>query len=99
MTGNNFVNSTKSGVIVSSVMNAQGEPLIGVTVKLFDSDETLFAMTMMDANGFYKFMGLPIGNYTVQEINTMAYPNVISDEDETLDGVTADNTTSTKVDK
>ena len=45
---NNFIDSTKWVVIIGSVMNAQGEPLIGVTIKLFDSDETLFAMTTFD---------------------------------------------------
>jgi serine-aspartate repeat-containing protein C/D/E len=43
------------------------KPIAGVTIRLYDQNNNLVATTFTDANGFYKFAGLPPGTYTVRE--------------------------------
>jgi protocatechuate 3,4-dioxygenase beta subunit len=43
------------------------KPIAGVTIRLYDQNNTLVATTFTNANGFYKFEGLPPGTYTVRE--------------------------------
>jgi protocatechuate 3,4-dioxygenase beta subunit len=56
-----------------------GEPgLAGVTVSLYDADETLLATTVTDANGNYLFTGLPPGVYTVGVLTPDGFAPTIS---------------------
>lgn len=69
-----------------------------VTVKLKDASGTVIATTTTDADGFYSFMGLNPGTYSVMfvlpypyeytGINSGADDAVDSDADETMDGMT-----------
>jgi len=52
-------------------------PLAGVTIALMDSDGTVIATTITDANGQYLFTGIPDGDYTV----------IITDQNNVLDGL------------
>ncbi len=46
-----------------------GEPgIAGVTVRLYDADGALIDTTTTDANGNYRFEGLPYGAYTVEVV-------------------------------
>ncbi len=47
---------------------AEDRYLGGVTMELLDSTGNVIRTTVTDANGFYKFDGLPIGSYSVREL-------------------------------
>ena len=56
----------KTTAIAGFVMDVDGNPIVGVTVKLFDSSGNLVAETVTDENGFYYFVDIEAGDYIVQ---------------------------------
>ena len=67
-----------SGTVLEDIDNNDtGDvPLVGVRIDLFDSTGTLVATTFTDGNGFYQFVDLPLGDYTVVEVNLPNYLDV-----------------------
>jgi serine-aspartate repeat-containing protein C/D/E len=53
--------------------NPDNHWLQGVTIDLLDGDGKVIATTQTDANGEYKFTGLPKGDYTVREHQPTEY--------------------------
>ena len=47
--------------------------LTGVTIELLDGVGSVIATNMTDATGVYSFTNLPVGNYTVREIDPTGY--------------------------
>ena len=58
--------------------------LVGVTITLLDSSNSVVATTLIDSNGDYLFVDLPVGVYSVSETNLAEYSDV-SDVDDTND--------------
>ena len=56
----------KITAIASFVMDVDGNPIVGVTVKLFDSSGNLVAETVTDENGFYYFVDIKAGDYVIE---------------------------------
>ncbi|HEY0685361.1 MAG TPA: SdrD B-like domain-containing protein [Steroidobacter sp.] len=79
--------STISGVVFKDV-NANGTreggetPLANVVIVARDISNTIVATTTTDASGTYTFVGLPAGNYTIEETQPAGYgsstPNSVS---------------------
>ncbi|MCG8456987.1 MAG: hypothetical protein MI919_11960, partial [Holophagales bacterium] len=67
---------------------SQGEPGIAdVPVELLDADRVLLATEATDANGFYSFGGLPLGDYILRFVPPAGYEVVLADQggDDSLD--------------
>jgi protocatechuate 3,4-dioxygenase beta subunit len=81
-----FCEQTPSSIAGQVQAHATGEcnfqdpemVLSGVTIQLFDGNGHLIATTTTDVDGRYKFTGLPLGEYTVHEIQPAGY---FSDDD------------------
>ena len=58
--------------------------LVGVTITLLDSSNSVDATTLTDSNGDYLFIDLPVGVYSVSKTNLAGYSDV-SDVDGTND--------------
>ena len=71
------------GDISGSSLTNEGEPLVNVTISLFQNGETL-QVVEPNENGFYRFEGLAPGQYIVQQSDIAGYSN-FSDEDESPD--------------
>lgn len=79
--------STLTGTVFKDV-NANGTreggdtPIANVTIVARDVSNTIVATTTTDANGTYTFVGLPAGNYTIEETQPAGYgsstPNAVS---------------------
>ena len=68
-------------------------PIAGVTIRLLDSNGGVLETTMTDADGKYDFVGLPAGDYMIQQIQPTGFADV-SDQDESPDGDAGDSDTS-----
>ncbi|MBI1249078.1 hypothetical protein GC197_14700 [bacterium] len=55
------------------IFQSTESPIVGVTMSLLDAQGNVVATTKTDANGHYKFDGLPPGNYTVIETQPSGY--------------------------
>jgi hypothetical protein len=85
--GNNFVDEQSSlAQILGSVTNNDPDkvPLAGVVITL-SKDGLDVATTITDATGWYTFVNLPAGNYTVEETNPVDYPLDVSGYDVIID--------------
>nr|WP_298719688.1 SdrD B-like domain-containing protein [uncultured Steroidobacter sp.] len=79
--------STLSGVVFKDV-NANGTrdgtdtPIANVEIVARDASNVVVATTTTDANGTYTFVGLPAGNYTIEQTQPVGYgsstPNSVS---------------------
>jgi uncharacterized repeat protein (TIGR01451 family) len=79
--------STLSGVVFKDV-NANGTrdgtdtPIANVVIVARDASNVIVATTTTDTNGTYTFVGLPAGNYTIEETQPAGYgsstPNSVS---------------------
>lgn len=79
--------STITGVVFKDV-NANGTreggdtPIANVVIAARDATNTVVATTTTDTNGTYTFVGLPAGNYTIEETQPAGYgsstPNTVS---------------------
>lgn len=56
----------KTTVIAGYVTDVNGNPIVGVTVKLYDFNGFLVAEAITDENGFYYFLNIEAGAYTLQ---------------------------------
>ena len=56
----------KTTAIVGFVSAADGTPVVNATVELFDSNGDLIGTTVTVEDGFYYFLGIEAGDYTVQ---------------------------------
>ncbi len=84
-TGNNFVDE-QTGTISGAVTDNSSNPLVGVTIELFDTDTTTTVATTTTAgDGTYSFADVTPGNYEVREIDPTNYVSV-SEEDSNNDG-------------
>ena len=83
-----YVHAGPSGTITGTVYNdingstSQdiGEAgLVGVTVELRDTSNNFITSTLTDASGNYTFLDVPVGDYTVIEINPLGYTSTTPD--------------------
>lgn len=56
----------KTTAIAGFVADVNGNPIVGITVRLFDSNGNLVTETVTDENGFYYFVDIEAGDYTVK---------------------------------
>jgi len=56
----------KTTAIAGFVMDAYGNPIVGVMVELFNSNGNWIATAVTDENGFYYFIDIEPGDYVVQ---------------------------------
>ena len=56
----------KTTAIAGFVTDADGNPIIGATVELFDSEGILVGTMVTDENGFYYFIDIPAGDYSIK---------------------------------
>jgi len=61
-----IVHQKKTTAIAGFVTDADGNPIVGATVELFDYEGNLIATTVTDENGLYYFLDIPARDYTVQ---------------------------------
>ena len=75
-----------SGTVTEDTDNddAGDRPLSGITVELRDAAGNLVASDVTDGNGFYEFLDVVPGNYTLVQLQPTGYEDV-SDEDATPD--------------
>ena len=81
------------------IQDDEEPPMIGVTVRLKDDEGTVIDSTTTDMNGFYSFVGLEAGTYSVQFVKPDSFNITVlnaggddaldSDADEAMDGMTA----------
>jgi hypothetical protein len=55
----------KTTAIAGFITDADGNPIAGATVKLYDSNNNLLGETVTDENGFYYFLDIEAGDYTI----------------------------------
>jgi len=72
------------GTINGYVYTDTGVPIIGVKIYLYDENNSLVYSTSTDANGFYQFVSIPTGSYTIIQEDLRGYIS-ISDLDESPD--------------
>ena len=65
-TANLITHQKKTTAIAGFVTDAYGSPIAGATVELFDSESILVGSTATDEGGFYYFIDIPVGDYTIQ---------------------------------
>ena len=58
-------NQKKTTAIVGYVRDADGLPISGVTVRLFDELDQVILETTTDEQGFYYFIGIEAGTYRI----------------------------------
>ncbi|MFB0562508.1 MAG: NosD domain-containing protein [Candidatus Lokiarchaeia archaeon] len=63
---NLIAHQKKTTAISGYVTNADGTPVTGAMVELFDSDGNLVGTTVTDEYGFYYFINIEAGEYTVK---------------------------------
>ncbi|NIA22709.1 MAG: T9SS type A sorting domain-containing protein [Proteobacteria bacterium] len=62
------------GVISGNVMASDsGTPIAGVTVSLYNLDQTLYESVQTDSSGFYKISSIENGNYKLGTYNAFGY--------------------------
>jgi len=68
-------------------------PIAGVTITLKDANGVVVNTAVTDADGKYDFVGLPAGDYTVEQSQPSGFGDV-SDQDESPDGDAGDSDTT-----
>jgi len=56
----------KTTAIAGYIKDFYGNPIANAIVELFDSDGNLVGTAITDENGFYYFLDIAVGNYTVK---------------------------------
>lgn len=64
------------GLISQGANRAEGDPVVGATVLLYDENGVINSFTKSDGNGAYKFENIPLGDHTIHVdiLNKTSYP-------------------------
>jgi len=87
---NDFVEDANSGIISGYVLDEVGNPMVGVSLNLYEDLDTLgikgafVATVVTNVTGFYQFFGIEHESYIIEEVQTPGYGNV-SDYDTTAE--------------
>ena len=95
---NDFVEQALTSIWGDVTADSDGDnlgdaPLEGITITLKDAASNVIAIEVTDADGKYDFVGLPAGDYIVEQTQPADFRDV-SDEDESPDGDAGDSDTA-----
>jgi len=71
-------NQKKVTAIAGNIFDADGNPIVGLVVELYDLDGNLIAEATTDENGFFYFIEIDVDEYSVEFCyQTQTYTNIV----------------------
>ncbi len=78
------------GQITGYVRNVNGDPIPGVNLRIFDESDVRVQTASTDPRGFYRFVQVEAGNYTIRQENLEGYTDVSDLDESPEDGIDND---------
>ena len=78
------------GQVTGSVRNTNGDPLPGVNLRIFNEENVRVQTASTDPRGFYRFVQMESGSYTIRQENLEGYTDFSDRDDTPEDGIDND---------